>query len=123
MLLAARTGRHPGGTAAPRLADTGFRGAELASLWDQFVQAMTKLARLGLAHGDLSAYNLLVHEDRLVIIDTPQLVDVIAHPRGAEFLDRDALNVSRWFEARGLGDASPRPGDLPALLRAEARFG
>jgi RIO kinase 1 len=113
---------HPDGTAAPRLADTSLRGAELASLWDQLVQAVTELARLGLAHGDLSAYNLLVHEDRLVIIDTPQLVDVIAHPRGAEFLDRDALNVSRWFEARGLGDASPRPADLPALLRREARF-
>jgi RIO kinase 1 len=87
------------------------------------VQATTELARLGLANGDLSAYNLLVHEDRLVIIDIPQLVDVIAHPRGAELLDRDALNISRWFEARGLGNASPRPADLPALLRAAARFG
>ena len=113
---------HPDGTAAPRLADTGLRGTELASLWDQLVQATTELARLGLAHGDLSAYNLLVHEDRLVIIDIPQLVDVIAHPRGAEFLDRDALNVSTWFEARGLGDVSPRPADLAALLRAAARF-
>jgi RIO kinase 1 len=114
---------HPDGTAAPRLADTGLRGAELASLWGQLVQAMTEMAGLGLAHGDMSAYNLLLHAGRLVIIDTPQLIDVIAHPRGAEFLDRDALNVSRWFEARGLGDASPRPADLPALLRAEARLG
>jgi RIO kinase 1 len=114
---------HPDGTAAPRLADTGFRGTDLASLWDQLVQAMTELARLGLAHGDLSAYNLLVHEDRLVIIDTPQVVDVIAHPRGGEFLDRDALNVGRWFEARGLGGVSPRPADLPALLCTEAHLG
>jgi RIO kinase 1 len=113
---------HPDGTAAPRLADTGLRGAGLASLWGQLVPAMTEMARLGLAHGDMSAYNLLVHAGRLVIIDTPQLIDVIAHPRGAEFLDRDALNVSRWFEARGLGDASPRPADLPALLRTEARL-
>jgi RIO kinase 1 len=114
---------HPDGTAAPRLADTGLRGAELASLWSQLVRAMTAMAGLGLAHGDMSAYNLLVHAGRLVIIDTPQVIDVIAHPRGAEFLDRDALNVGRWFEARGLGDANPRPADLPALLRAEARLG
>jgi RIO kinase 1 len=49
-------------------------------------------------------------------------VDVIANPRGAEFLDRDAANVARWFSARGLSGVSPGPGDLPALLRREARL-
>jgi RIO kinase 1 len=115
----------PDGTAAPRLAETGLRGAELASLWRQLVQATATLARLGLAHGDLSAYNLLVAGGRLVMIDVPQVVDVIANPRGAEFLDRDAANVSRWFTARGLSDddsAGPGPGDLAAFLRAEARL-
>ena len=91
----------PDGTAAPRLAETGLRGSELASLWRQLVQATATLARLGLAHGDLSAYNLLVYRGRLIMIDTPQVVDVIANPRGAEFLDRDAANVSRWFSCPG----------------------
>jgi RIO kinase 1 len=50
-------------------------------------------------------------------------VDVIANPRGAEFLDRDAVNVGRWFSARGLSAVSPAPEDLPALLRREARLG
>ncbi len=116
----------PDGTAAPRLAETGLRGAELA---EPVAAARTghcdMLARLGLAHGDLSAYNLLVYRGRLIMIDTPQVVDVIANPRGAEFLDRDAANVSRWFAARGLGDgdgAVPGPGDLAAFLRAEARL-
>jgi RIO kinase 1 len=115
----------PDGTAAPRLAETGLRGAELASLWRQLVQATATLARLGLAHGDLSAYNLLVDRGRLIMIDTPQVVDVIANPRGAEFLDRDAANVNRWFTARGIGDSDgtvPGPGDLAAYLRAEARL-
>jgi RIO kinase 1 len=90
------------GTAAPRLAETRPEPAELVGLWRQLVRALTTLAGLGLAHGDLSAYNLLVHRGRLIMIDLPQVVDVIAHPRGAEFLERDAANVARWFTARGL---------------------
>jgi RIO kinase 1 len=113
----------PDGTAAPRLAETRPRDGELAGLWAQLVQALAELARHGLAHGDMSAYNVLVHRGRVVLIDLPQVVDVIANPRGAEFLDRDAANVARWFTARGLADADPAPEDLPALLRREARLG
>ncbi len=113
----------PDGSAAPRLAETRPHGSELAELWGQLVQGMVTLARHGLAHGDMSAYNLLVHRGGLVMIDLPQVVDVIANPGGAEFLDRDAANVARWFTARGLTGAAPAPEDLPALLRQEARIG
>jgi RIO kinase 1 len=65
---------------------------------------------------------MLLHQGRLVMIDTPQVVDVIANPRGAEFLDRDAANVTKWFVARGLGQVRPSPAELPGLLRAEARL-
>jgi RIO kinase 1 len=113
----------PDGAAAPRLAELRPGGSELAGLWAELVRALLVLAACGLAHGDLSAYNLLVHRGRLIMIDLPQVVDVIANPRGAEFLDRDAANVARWFSARGLSGVSPAPEDLPALLRREARLG
>ena len=112
----------PDGTAAPRLAEIRPAGAELASLWDQLVTALCGLARLGYAHGDLSAYNLLVHGGRPVMIDMPQIVDVIANPRGAEFLTRDSANVARWFAARGLTGVTPAPAELAGLLLAEARL-
>jgi RIO kinase 1 len=86
------------------------------------VDAVVVLARHGLAHGDLSAYNVLVHEGRLVMIDLPQVVDVIANPQGASFLARDAANVGRWFTARGLSNVTPAPDELPALLRSQARL-
>jgi len=108
------------GTAAPRLAETRPDPAELAGLWDQLVQALITLARDGLAHGDLSAYNLLVHDGRLVMIDLPQVVDVIANPRGDWYLTRDAENIGRWFTARGLTGVSPEPADLADLLLREA---
>jgi RIO kinase 1 len=107
----------PDGTGAPRLAQLRPDEGLLASLWDQFVEAAAALARLGYAHADLSPYNLLVDHGRLVLIDFPQAVDVVANPRGPEFLARDVANVARWFTARGLAvDAE----DLTGLLLAEA---
>ena len=108
------------GTGAPRLAETRPGGKELSSLWEQLVDALTTLARYGLAHGDLSAYNLLVHRGRLVMIDLPQVVDIIAHPNGRGFLTRDARNVATWFAAHGLPGADP--DKLARLLAEEARL-
>ena len=54
------------------------------------------------------------------MIDLPQVVDVIANPRGAFFLTRDAENISRWFTAHGLTGVRPEPAGLAALLRREA---
>ncbi|HET7016526.1 MAG TPA: RIO1 family regulatory kinase/ATPase [Streptosporangiaceae bacterium] len=114
------------GSAAPRLAELRPSGTELVDLWDQLVQALRTLAFQGLVHGDLSAFNLLVHEGRLVLIDLPQVLDVIAHPRGSEFLERDVVNVTNWFAARGFaefaGSASVHPDALLADLRYEARL-
>ena len=42
--------------------------------------ALGTLAVLGRAHGDLSPYNVLVQDGRLVLIDLPQVVDVVAAP-------------------------------------------
>ena len=108
--------------AAPRLAELRPSGALLAALWDQLVEALVTLARHGLAHGDLSAYNLLVDQERLVMIDLPQVVDVVANPQGAGYLDRDAANIAAWFSARGVESVSPAPEELGALLRYEARL-
>jgi RIO kinase 1 len=108
----------PDGEAAPRLAQTRPETGELSGWWDQLVDALVVLARCGIAHGDLSAYNILVHSGRLVLIDLPQVVDVIANPRGPEFLARDVRNVASWFTARGL--AGLDVDELTADLLREA---
>ena len=54
----------------------------LADLFEQFRVTTSELALRGWAHGDLSPYNVLLHDDRLVIIDWPQIVDIIGNPRG-----------------------------------------
>jgi RIO kinase 1 len=90
------------GEAAPRLAQTRPRGDLLSSYFDQLREAMAELARHGIAHGDLSPYNILAAGDRLVIIDLPQAIDIVGNPAGMDFLMRDCHNVCSWFTARGL---------------------
>jgi RIO kinase 1 len=103
------------GTGAPRLAQTRPPRDQLELYWDQLRQAMVVLAGFGLAHGDLSPFNLLATEDRIVLIDVPQTVDIIANPQGMDFLARDCRNVCTWFTARGLErDAEALLGELAA---------
>ncbi|MFF3564673.1 serine protein kinase RIO [Streptomyces sp. NPDC002574] len=108
------------GTAAPRLAQVRPHEADLDDLWEQLGRSLSLLARDGYAHGDLSAYNILVHEGRLVVIDVPQIVDVIANPRGRSFLERDVRNVGAWFVSRGL--AERRVEELAQTLAFDARL-
>jgi RIO kinase 1 len=91
-----------GDGAAPRLAQVRPRGALLESYFDQVRDAMAELARAGLAHGDLSSYNILAQGNRIVLIDLPQVVDLVGNPQGMDFLMRDCHNVCTWFTARGL---------------------
>jgi RIO kinase 1 len=87
---------------APRLAQTRPEPQLLASYFDQLRDAMAVMVQHGIVHGDLSAYNILAAGERLVIIDLPQIVDLVGNPTGMDFLMRDCTNVCGWFRARGL---------------------
>lgn len=111
------------GTAAPRLVQLRPDRHELADLWQQLLGAMVILARGGYTHGDLSAYNLLVHDGELVMIDLPQLVDVVTNPQGVAFLERDVRAVAKWFASRGLPGDVADPDRTVELLLDEAGLG
>ena len=104
--------------AAPRLHQTRPTASELDSLFTQLLDALRRMAGLGVVHGDLSPYNTLVAgasdpDPRLVIIDVPQLVDLVANPNAYEFLHRDCTNMAAWFTARGREvDAEELFGDI-----------
>ncbi|WP_091448809.1 serine protein kinase RIO [Actinokineospora iranica] len=105
---------------APRLAQVRPEPDELRELWEQLVAALELFAIEGLTHGDLSAYNTLVHDGHLMLIDLPQVVDLIANPAGREFLARDVANIAGWFRARGLPEDVADPGALTAHLLTTA---
>jgi RIO kinase 1 len=102
--------------AAPRLAQARASKSQLRDYFGQVADAMRMLAAIGQAHGDLSAYNLLVDGDRIVLIDLPQVVDVVANPNGMEFLRRDCLNICNWFTSRGVARETD---ELFGVLAAE----
>ena len=55
--------------------------------------------RLGIIHADLSEFNIIVDESGPKIIDWPQAVEV-NHPHAQELLERDLVNVLRFFERK-----------------------
>jgi RIO kinase 1 len=90
------------GETAPRLAQTRPDEELLGSYFDQLREAMATLVQAGLVHGDLSAYNILAAGPQLVIIDLPQVVDLVGNANGMDYLLRDCTNICGWFRARGL---------------------
>ena len=91
---------------ARRLAEVRVENPQTA--YEVVREYMRRLYRTGLVHGDLSEYNLIVHEGELVVIDLGQAV-TIHHPNAQEFLRRDCRNVAAFFGRQGL-DADE--GDL-----------
>jgi RIO kinase 1 len=90
---------------APRLAQTRPSPELLRSYFDQLTDTLATMVQNGVVHGDLSAYNILAQGDRLVVIDLPQIVDLVGNLNGMDFLQRDCANVCAWFRARGLESA------------------
>jgi RIO kinase 1 len=87
--------------AAPRLADARPDGDDLRSARDQLLASIAAMTRAQVVHADLSVYNLLWWERRLVVIDFPQAIDATTNPAGPELLHRDLTNVAAWFARRG----------------------
>jgi RIO kinase 1 len=82
-----------------RLSEVNLENPETA--YEVVREYMRRLHDSGLVHGDLSEYNLVVHEDRIYVIDLGQAVTV-HHPNAGEFLDRDCENVAAFFRRQGL---------------------
>ncbi|MDQ3688509.1 MAG: phosphotransferase [Chloroflexota bacterium] len=88
--------------AAPRLAQAQLARDQLESAWDQLLASIRRLTTAGVVHADLSAYNLLWWDGRLVIIDLPQAVEFTTNTDAPDLLHRDLANVVAWFGRRGL---------------------
>jgi RIO kinase 1 len=103
------------GETAPRVSQVRPEPRVVQGYFDQLRDALGTLVQAGLVHGDLSPYNTLAAGERLVIIDLPQMVDLVGNPRGMDFLLRDCANMCGWFRSRGLDvDEQELFGDLMA---------
>ncbi len=69
------------------------------------MSSLEVLAGDGKTHGDLSPYNVLVDAAGCVLIDLPQVVDIIGNPQGLGYLQRDCQNIAEFFARRGVETA------------------
>ena len=53
-------------------------------------------------HGDLSAYNVLVWDGRVTVIDLPQAVDPRKNRHAEALLERDVTRICEHFERYGV---------------------
>ena len=87
------------GEAAPRAKEIPF--ADPREKYEIMVDYMAKMINARLVHSDLSEYNILNHQEELVIIDVGQAVTTM-HPNAKEFFVRDVTNMSKWFAKQGV---------------------
>lgn len=90
------------GAAAPRLADIRLDVEEAGAIFDRLVEELRILADVGVVHGDLSAYNVLVQHGRPWMIDMPQALDLYAHDQGMRLFARDVSNLCDHFTRLGV---------------------
>ena len=91
--------------AAPRLSEAALSPQDGRRAWNEALDGMAALLRLGLVHGDYSTYNLLWWEDHVTIIDFPQVSDQ-QNPNFQTLLERDAASLSRSFARHGVGESA-----------------
>jgi RIO kinase 1 len=96
-----------GADAAPTLNDVVLEPAQAKGLFDRVIFNVELMLGLGWVHGDLSAYNILYRDGRIVLIDFPQVVDCRNNPRARGIFERDIERVTQYFEGAGFS-ADPR---------------
>ncbi len=81
------------GRSAARLAEVELTPEEARSYHATLIADVVRMLCLGLIHGDLSSYNVLVTADGPVLIDFPQVVSAAGNNAAREMLLRDTHNV------------------------------
>jgi len=84
---------------APLIKDVELEEPE--KVYEDVVQMYLKILSAGLVHGDLSEFNMLYFRKRAYIIDVGQAVTK-EHPRFLELLQRDVMNITRFFGKHGV---------------------
>ncbi|MCA1714597.1 MAG: serine protein kinase RIO [Gammaproteobacteria bacterium] len=82
------------GHAAPRLGEVELSPLQARGFHRFLVHQVQKMLCIGLIHGDLSEYNVLVAPDGPVIIDLPQVVSAAGNNAARAMLRRDVGNLT-----------------------------
>jgi len=85
--------RDTSGDPAPRLGEVELT-PDIAREYHRFLmQQIVRMLSLGLVHGDLSEFNILLSPEGPVIIDLPQVVNASGNNAAFAMLERDVNNI------------------------------
>ncbi len=85
------------GAPAPRLSETPIRSEEASVVLEQVLRDCVRMLSVGVVHGDLSEFNILMGTNGPVIIDFPQWVDAARNQNARQLLIRDISNLNRFL--------------------------
>ena len=85
------------GDPAPRLGECNFDAEGAQIMYERLLREVVRMLSVGVVHGDLSDFNVLVSGDAPVIIDFPQSVDAVENTHARKLLLRDVDNLHRFL--------------------------
>jgi hypothetical protein len=81
------------GQPAPRLGEIDLSPEKAREYHEFLIRQIVRMLDIGLIHGDLSEFNVLVDSDGPVIIDLPQVVNAAGNNGALAMLERDVNNI------------------------------
>ncbi|BAJ00553.1 PA4780 family RIO1-like protein kinase [Shewanella violacea] len=85
------------GYVAPRLNDIILTREQALEQHQSVMKDVQRMLCVGIIHGDLSEFNVLLDSKGPVIIDLPQAVDAAANNNAKRMLERDVNNMTRYY--------------------------
>jgi RIO kinase 1 len=86
------------GMPAPRLGDISFEPETATAIYEHLIREVVRMLCVGVVHGDLSDFNVLLGADGPVIIDFPQSVDSAHNNNARQLLIRDVNNLHDFLK-------------------------
>jgi RIO kinase 1 len=83
---------------SPRLVDCKLERETASQVLDAILVDVETMVDHNMVHGDLSAYNILFDGTDHCIIDVPQAVDIRLVPDAYNLLQRDLINLGKYFK-------------------------
>ena len=88
--------------AAPTLNTVTLEPGKIRRLFERILHNVELMLSNGIVHGDLSAYNVLYWEDRITLIDFPQVISPAGHRSAYSIFSRDIARICEYFARQGL---------------------
>ncbi len=85
------------GDVAPRLGDVTMSAEQAVEDHRVVMLYVVRMLCVGVVHGDLSEFNVLLDEQGPVIIDLPQAVNAAANNQAESMLSRDVNNMTNYY--------------------------